>query len=561
MIALGLALSAAAMGQAYATAQIFAGVLTGLSPADLAPWFGALAAALGARPVLNFARETTVHFAAGRMKTSLRERLFRAQSDAGILARAGDRAGHRQSLETDGVENLEPYFARYIPQTAVTALTSAAVVVLLVLIDPVVGAVTGTVALAVPLVPRLWDRILADRGASHWQAYEDLNADVVDSLRGMETLKLLGAARRRRDAFRETSRGLLSATLGQLRVSLLESGITALFLVAGPAIALATGIARVQSGALDPVDLFLVVLLSFEAFRPFKELSNHWHAGYMGVSAGRRVLEALEAEPVPQPERQAKTANDGGPAIEADGLAFRYPGSEAYALKDVDFRMEKGSSTAIVGPSGSGKSTLAALLLRLGLPSRGRLLLNGVPTEDLTRDDCTGEIALVSQTPLLFAGSVRDNLRLVAPDAADEELRRALDTAGASELDDTRRGGLDTPVGDSGALLSGGQRQRLAIARALLKNATVLVLDEASSALDARREAEVFDRLTGLSTASGEPVTTVMIAHRLSAVRHADRILVLDEGTLAEEGTWDDLVAADGLFSRLHRAQTTEVTL
>ena len=165
------------------------------------------------------------------------------------------------------------------------------------------------------------------------------------------------------------------------------------------------------------------------------------------------------------------------------------------------------------------------------------------------------------QAPLLFAGTVAENLRLVAPAADDAALRQALAAAGATEVDDPRRGGLDTQVGDGGALLSGGQRQRLAIARALLKDAPILVLDEASSALDARRESEILDGLNGRLTSEGTPVTTVIIAHRIASVRRADRIVVLDAGRIAETGTWDELLERGGLFARLERSQRTEAAV
>jgi ATP-binding cassette, subfamily C, bacterial CydD len=561
LILIGTAISAAAIGQALVTAELFSGVTTGRSLADLTVWLGLLAASLCARPALVFARELTVHAVATRFKTDLRARLLDAQTEAGPIALGRERSGHRQSLLTDAVENLEPYFGRYVPHLVVTVVTSIGAVALLAFIDPVVAAVTGAVALAVPLTPRLWDKLLADRGESHWEAYSDLNADVVDSLRGMTTLKALNAADRRRGELERSSRGLLDATLRQMKVSFIESGLTAVFLLAGPSIALAVGIARVESGALQATALFAVTLVAFEAFRPFKELANHWHAGYFGVAAGRRVLPTLDAPKPPEPDHAADGPDlaPGRTAVEAVGLGFTYPGSETPALTDVDLSVATGRTLAIVGPSGSGKSTLASLLLRLALPSEGELRIGGVTTNDLAREQCTDAVAVVSQSPLLFAGTVAENLRLVAPAADDTELRRALAVAGATEVDDERRGGLDTPVGDGGTLLSGGQRQRLAIARALLKDAPILVLDEASSALDARREAEVYAALAGRRTTTGTPVTTVVIAHRIASVREADVICVLDAGRVAETGTWDELLARDGLFARLERAQRTEV--
>ncbi|RRS01270.1 ABC transporter ATP-binding protein/permease [Glycomyces terrestris] len=562
LVLIGLALSAVAIGQALVSARIFSGVVTGSDLADLTTWLALLAAALCARPLLAFLRELAVHAVATGFKSSLRARLLDAQAEAGPIALSHERSGHRQSLMTDAVENLEPYFGRYLPQLVIAAATAVAVVAALAAVDPVVALSVGLCALAVPLAPRLWDKLLADKGESHWSAYADLNADVVDSLRGMPTLKAFDAAARRRTTLERTSARLLASTLGQLKVSLVESSLTALFLIAGPAIALAVGVARVGAGDLAAPALFAVALLSFEAFRPFKELSNHWHAGYFGVAAGRRVLDVLEA-PAPEapaaPERRPDLT--AGPAIEAVGLGFTYPGAERPALSDVDFTVPVGATVAVVGPSGSGKSTLASLLLRLALPTGGELRLGGVPTADLTREACTDTVAVVSQSPLLFAGTVAENLRLVAPGADDGALRDALRAAGATEVDDPRRGGLDTPVGDGGALLSGGQRQRLAIARSLLKDAPVLVLDEASSALDARREAEILDALAARRTSEGTPVTTVIIAHRIASVRRADRILVLDGGRVAEAGTWDELLDRGGLFARLERSQRTEAAV
>lgn len=562
VVLIGLGLSATAVGQALVTAEIFAGIVTGRPLGDLTAPLALLVAALCARPALAFAREIAVHAVATRFKSALRARILDAQAEAGPIALGHERSGHRQSLMTDAVENLEPYFGRYVPHLAVTALTSVSVVAALVIVDPVVGAVVGAVALAVPLAPRLWDKVLADRGDSHWQAYADLNADVVDSLRGMPTLKAFGAAARRRRELARSSGGLLASTLRQLKVALLESGLTALFLVAGPATALAVGVLRVEAGALEATALFTVALLSFEAFRPFKELSGHWHAGYFGVAAGRRLLPVLEVPPAPRPTGPApEPALGGGAAITATGLGFTYPDARAPALSELDFAVEAGSTVAVVGPSGSGKSTMASLLLRLALPTEGELRLGGVPTAELTRDQCTDAVAVVSQSPLLFAGTVADNLRLTSPEADEAALRRALVAAGATEMDDPHRGGLDTPVGDGGALLSGGQRQRLAIARALLKDAPILVLDEASSALDARREAEILDALRGRRTREGIPVTTMIIAHRIASVRRADTILVLDEGRLVESGDWDSLIERGGLFARLERSQRAEAVL
>ena len=224
------------------------------------------------------------------MKRVLRERFLAQDAAQGPFAGQAARLGERHALLVDGIENLEPYVTRYLPQVLVTVITAIVTVGMLWSIDPIVGAVVGATAVVVPLVPRLWDRLLRRRGEDHWNAYSGLHADVVDSMRGMETLKLLGAEQRRRAELTRSGDILLRSTLGQLKLSLVESGLTGFLLVAGPALALGVGVSRVASGVLEPAALFAVALIGFEVFRPFRDLSNHWHAGYLGVTAGSRLL-------------------------------------------------------------------------------------------------------------------------------------------------------------------------------------------------------------------------------------------------------------------------------
>ncbi|WP_407319888.1 ATP-binding cassette domain-containing protein [Isoptericola halotolerans] len=546
----GLVLSALAIAQAIAMSRLFAGILAGQDLAALTCPFALLATALLLRPAATALRELCAHAVAGRTKRRLRAALLDADAARGPFARPTENLGGRHSLLVDGVENLEPYVTRYVPQVLVTAATAAATVAILVAIDPVVGLVAGLTAAVVPLLPRLWDRALRSRGDDHWDAYAGMHADVVDSMRGMETLKLLGASGRRREELVAGSARLLRSTLHQLRLSLAESGLTGFLLVAGPALVLSVGVLRVTTGELAAPSLFAVTLIGFEVFRPFRDLANHWHAGYLGVSAGSRLLDQL-ADPAqaaasrPRPTGTAIGApQDPEAAVEMVDVRVRYPGAEEPAVDGLTLRVRSGSTTAVVGPSGAGKSTVANLVLGLLAPESGTVAVraaDGVPP-----------VTLVSQDPVLFAGTVRDNLTVVAPAADDAELAAALGQAQAAELVGPAGAGLDAPVGEGGGLLSGGQRQRVAIARALLRRSPVLVLDEASSALDADRERRLLTALRGADDAG----TLLIIAHRLGAVRDADRIVVLDGGRVVEDGTYDELVAADGLFARLHAAQT-----
>ncbi|EPR77516.1 HlyB/MsbA family ABC transporter [Leifsonia rubra CMS 76R] len=576
----GIALSAVAVAQAVATAELFAGIVSGTRLQNLVLPTIVFAAALLVRPAISMLRELTVHTVAGRIKEQLRTRILNAEIDAGPIASSSSRSGERQSLVVDAVENLEPYFGRYLPQLVVTFVTGASLIVVLATIDPIVGLVVGGVALAVPFVPRLWDAALAGRGEQHWAAYSSLHADVVDSIRGMPTLKALGAVQRRRDELAQSGNNLLKVTLAQLKLSLVESGLTSFFLIAGPAIALIVGTLRVTSGDLDPATLFLVTMLSFEVFRPFRELAMHWHAGYAGVSAGNRILSLLNSTATKDSLRVSRSVAGSGvtgnsaiagstrtaypstgstAAVSAEGFNFRYPGADRDALHDLTLTIPTATTVAIVGESGSGKSTFASALLGFALPSAGELTLCGTSTKELGNEGCSPLVSLVAQDPVLFTGTIRHNLLLVAPEANDSDLARALFDAGAEELLDPTRGGLDAPIGDNGGLLSGGQRQRLAIARALLRDSPILLLDEASSAIDARRENAILERLRETRRADGSARTTIVIAHRLAPIRTADIVFVFDNGCVAESGSYNDLLAQNGVLARLHAAQAPGV--
>ncbi|MEL0625691.1 ATP-binding cassette domain-containing protein [Salinibacterium amurskyense] len=566
----GIALSAVAVTQAIATAELFTGIVTGAALSSLTAATLVFAGALLVRPLLSMARELTVHAVAGRIKVQLRTRILGAEITAGPLASSTSRSGERQSLLVDAVENLEPYFGRYLPQLVITFVTGVSLVVALVIIDPVVGIVIGIIALAVPFIPRLWDAALAGRGEQHWAAYSSLHADVVDSIRGMPTLKALGAVHLRRQQLSAAGDSLLTATLSQLKLSLVESGLTSFFLVAGPAVALLVGAARVSSGELAPTTLFLVTMLSFEVFRPFRDLSMYWHAGYAGVSAGNRIsallasVESAESVESTSSRRHTDDAHQAGAhltdiAVRADDFSFRYRGAESDALHKLNLTIPRASTVAIVGESGSGKSTFASAVLGFAQPTHGDLWIHGESTRTLGHEGCSPLVSLVAQDPVLFTGSIRHNLQLVAPQATDSDLSRVLFDAGAEELLDPSRGGLDAPAGDNGGLLSGGQRQRLAIARALLRDSPILLLDEASSALDARRENAILERLRETRRADGSARTVIVIAHRLAPIRNVDLVLVFENGRLAESGTYNELLARDGVLTRLHAAQTSGV--
>jgi ATP-binding cassette, subfamily B, bacterial len=318
---------------------------------------------------------------------------------------------------------------------------------------------------------------------------------------------------------------------------------------------LTTGIWMVIQGDLARHQLPLVTILSMSAFAPVSDLARTMKYLMETLAAARRVF-AVHDEPVPVQDGPgvslpAAQSGAGGTSISFQRVHFSYGPDETWALQDVTFNVSPGQTVALVGHSGAGKTTLANLLLRFWDPTGGQILLAGHDLREFNLDDLRGRIGLVSQDTYLFNTSIRENLRLGRPDASDAEIEEAARQANAHEFIAAMPDGYDTMVGERGMQLSGGQRQRVAIARALLKNAPCLILDEATSHLDAVNEQQVRQALARLMQGR----TTLVIAHRLSTIRDADQIVVLDDGRLVEQGTHQELLRRSGLYAQLVSTQ------
>ena len=553
---LGLVNSALLLGQAVAMAHVFAALFAPTPPRLVEPLV-ALVVLVTVRPLVGVAREHLTIGALTALKSDLRTRVMSHLARRGPIPLTRERSGELQSVVVDGVEHLDPYVSRYLPQLGIVGVTSITVLTTLATIDVPIALAVGGCAVAVPLLPRLWDRVLHRRGDDHWAAYAALHADFVDSLQGMTALKAIGAVERRQRELSTASDRLLQATMSQLRISLLESGLSAFALVLGPLVALAVALGRVEAGAIAPAEVFLVSLLTMELFRPFRELAAHWHAGYMGVFAARRLLATLDTAPLPEPRapRALPAPANGGLPLAFEAVRYRYPDASHDALAQLTAHVPAGGEIAVVGRSGSGKSTLPALLLRFALPDEGVVRIGGVATTETDQRSCADAVALVPQSPTILHGTLADNLRVAAPRADDARLLEVVQAVGLDELaGGDAHAALARDLGERGALLSGGQRQRVALARALLRDAPVLVLDEATSALDVRSERSMLD----LVRSRLHDRTRVVIAHRLASVRDADRILVVDAGRVVESGSHDELLELGGVYAVMLREQEGE---
>jgi ABC-type multidrug transport system fused ATPase/permease subunit len=304
-------------------------------------------------------------------------------------------------------------------------------------------------------------------------------------------------------------------------------------------------------GRLTAGELLVVMGYIASLYKPLEQISNTVSGLQEQFITLRGALALLDTEPEIAERPGALALERANGAVAFEGVSFTYAGRRG-TLRDVRFSVPAGSRVAVVGPTGAGKSTLLSLLPRFYDPSAGRVLLDGVDVRDVRLADLREQISVVHQEPLLFSGSLRENIRYGRLEAADAEVEAAARAAGAHDFIEALPYGYDTLLGERGARLSGGERQRIAVARAFLKDAPVLILDEPTSAIDSRTEAIILTALERLM----EGRTTFMVAHRLSTIAGADLVLVVDHGRIVEQGTHAELVALGGLYAELQEAQT-----
>lgn len=547
-IGLGLVSGWAVIAQAVCLAQIVNGIVFHHLPVGaISLWFYALAALFLARAALAYAGETTAFRASSAIKTDLRERLL-----ARLLARGPIHASDETSAEIattllEGIEALEPYFSRYMPQMALCVAVPLAILALVFPLDLYSGLI---LLIAGPLVP-VFMVFVGYRAEAinqrQWNKLLRLSSHFLDVLQGLTTLKLFGRARDEIAIAQRITDDYRRTTMQGLRVAFLTSAVLEFF--ASVAIALVAVLfgARLIHGHFNFYPAFLVLLLAPEYFVPLRGLSVHYHARMSAIAAARRIFELLDAE-VPRPGT-AILPKLPSINITCTDLSFSYGGAMVLDRLHADF--PSGQITAIVGASGSGKTTLARLLLKFAVPESGTIILNSAhDLADIAPEAWWPMLAWVPQNPRLFHGTIAENLRLGRPEATPGELREAARLARALSFIEALPQGFDTPVGDNGAGLSGGQIQRLALARAYLKNPSLLILDEATANLDPASEAEILDAIADL--AQGR--TVIVIAHRLAVAKRADRILVLQDGRIVESGTHTTLLASPGPYRALAEA-------
>ncbi|MGH7082131.1 MAG: ABC transporter transmembrane domain-containing protein, partial [Acetobacteraceae bacterium] len=498
------------------------------------------------RAVFEQARARLAHASSVRVQESLRARLFDRIAVLGPAWFATRRSGGVMLSVIDGVEQLQTWFGQYLPQLAVAAVAPFAIFVFAAHWDLPVAAVLlagALTALIGPMAAHMRERRTSLARAA---ALKSFGEDFLDAVQGLPTLKAFGQSSAFASHLAARAKALADNTFRVLATSVLTRAITDLGIALGAAAAISLGAWRVTHGEMTVTALLIVLMAGTEIFRPLRDLRFLLHSGLLGQSAAGPILELLEARPERPAAGRASLAGLS-PTIAFTSVRFAYPAGRGTALDGLSFSAAAGERIGIVGPSGAGKSSIVRLLLGEYAPQGGEIRIGGANLRGLDPDALRGTIAVVAQDAVLFDGTIAENLRLGRPDAIDAALEAAARAANAHEFIEGLPAGYETMIGERGARLSGGQRQRLAIARALLLDAPILILDEALSSVDAENEAVIQQALDRLMAGR----TTLILAHRLSSVIDADRIFVLEHGRVAESGTHAALMRKDGLYRSL----------
>lgn len=517
--------------QAYLLSQSVDRVfLGGASRSDVTALLAFLLGAIVLRALLAWGRDTAARRVAAAIKLDLRDRLFGHMLAQGPLRTAQEQTGEQTSVLTGGIEALEAYFAEYLPQLFVAGLIPLTILLVILPADPLSGLVLLLTAPLMPLFMILIGRSAERLTQRQFNQLSRMSGHFLDILQGLTTLKQLGQSKRQARNIAAISDQFRDTTMGVLRVAFLSAMVLELLATLSVAIiAVSIGL-RLLSGSMTFALGFFILILAPEFYLPLRQLGQRFHAGMSGTAAAARIFAMLsdaELQSSEVVESQNHLATLPAP-IHLDHVSVTYPGRRLAALRDVSLTIQAGQTVALVGPSGAGKSTLTALLLRFVEPGTGRIRVGGSDLAAFDPQLWRGQIAWVPQSPSLFQGSIADNIRLAQPDAAMDEIMAAARLARLHVFITGLPTGYETQIGERGLRLSGGQAQRLALARAFLKDAPLLILDEPTAHLDPQTEAELHEATQELMDGR----TVLVIAHRPHTIQTADQIVRLEKGEI-----------------------------
>lgn len=530
VVALGLAGAGLVVGQAMLIAEIVVGAFEqGLDGEALRSPLLLLAAVALGRALIAWLTELAAHRASAAVKSELRGRLLGRAAELGPGRPGGQRTGSLVSLATRGVDALDDYFSRYLPQLGLAVVVPVAVLARIVTEDWVSAAIIVVTLPLIPVFMVLIGMATQSRMDRQWRLLSRLSGHFLDVVAGLPTLKVFGRAKAQAESIRKITDDYRRATMRTLRIAFLSSFALELLATLSVALVAVTIGMRLVHGELDLYTGLVILILAPEAYLPLRQVGAQYHAAAEGLAAAEEIFEVLET-PDAGPAGTAELPGGAPLRIEIDGVAVRYEGRDEDSPRPVSLTVGPGECVALTGPSGAGKSTLLQVLLGFVRPTAGRVRIAGVDLAELSPEHWRERIAWVPQRPHLFAGTVAENVRLARPAARDSEVTAALKDAGAWEFVSALPRGAETLLGEGGVGLSAGQRQRLALARAFLADRPVLLLDEPTAALDGETEAGIVDAVRRLS--SGR--TVLLVVHRPALLAVADRVVRMTAGPVSD---------------------------
>jgi ATP-binding cassette, subfamily C, bacterial CydD len=523
----GTASAALILLQAALIAKIVAQAFTGASLGDVAFDLALLAAAFAGRSVLTWAFEVAGRRAASTVLSELRLSLVERRLRDEPLPLDGVEAGEIAATAVQGVDGLEAYFARYLPQVVLAVLVPLAVLGMAAVLDPISA---GVMLLTLPLVPVfMWliGRYTEERTRERWLALRVLSSHFLDVVRGLPTLRAFNRGPAQAFRLAQVGERYRRTTMATLRVGFLSGAVLELAATLGVALVAVTAGVRLVDGGLGLQTGLTVLVLAPELYLPVRQLAAQFHASADGLAVAERMFALLEAPPVAARGGKSIAPSPLEAPVRFESVSFTYPSRPGLVLDGLDLELLPGETLALVGPSGSGKTTVASLLLRFAEPISGRLTVGGLSLAHCHTDLWRQQLAWVPQHPTIFRGTVADNIRLGKPGLTRRSLLDAAVLAGADRFIQALPLGYETIVGDGGRPLSAGERRRIALARAFARDAPLVILDEPTADLDRTSAAVVAESVERLR--SGR--TVLLIAHRPELVEYADRVVLLSGGT------------------------------